>query len=384
MQSESENAARVPGFYVWEIQGKPVCIQLSLDVIDRLQQDVIRGFGAVPRRGAEVGGILLGSRTHAGPEVRIEDYELIPIEYKRGPSYLLSPEDVQAFAATFDQLAKASGSLIPVGYFRSHTRDAVGLGDEDLELLKKYFPEPEAIVLLIRPYGTKPSIAGFYFREDGEFQKGPPLLEFPLRRKDLAPNDSTPPRPAAQRAIRRPPPPPPPPPVHPGAQRSIPVEQRPHSSALTSLGLSEPQAGQDLPAAFPDLAPVSSSRRRSVWVPLSLVFLLLGLLLGFQAAITVRPEAPGAGAYHLSLSVTPSASDLQVKWDRNAPAIKAARRGVLVIEDGDLSKQVDLDPGQLQNGNVVVYRRYSNHVRFRLELSMTDTDTVIETAEWKQ
>jgi hypothetical protein len=86
VRSDSGSVVPIPGFYVWEVPGKPISIQLSLDVVDRLQQDVMRGFGALPRRGAEVGGILLGSSSGAGQVVRVEDYIQVPIQYKRGPS----------------------------------------------------------------------------------------------------------------------------------------------------------------------------------------------------------------------------------------------------------------------------------------------------------
>jgi hypothetical protein len=49
-----------PGYYVWEVPGKPVAVHLHLDVLDRIASEVMRGFGAVPKRGAEVGGLLIG------------------------------------------------------------------------------------------------------------------------------------------------------------------------------------------------------------------------------------------------------------------------------------------------------------------------------------
>ena len=73
------SAQAVPGYYAWELPGKPVVIHISLDVIDRISIDVMRGFGAVPKRGAEVGGVLLGTieTMEDGGQtlVRIEDYE---------------------------------------------------------------------------------------------------------------------------------------------------------------------------------------------------------------------------------------------------------------------------------------------------------------------
>src|SRR5712691_6344850 len=76
----------VPGYYVWQISGKPVEVHLHLDVLDRLASEIMRGFGAVPKRAAEVGGLLLGTIQPGSPSiVRIEDYEPVPCHYRRGP-----------------------------------------------------------------------------------------------------------------------------------------------------------------------------------------------------------------------------------------------------------------------------------------------------------
>src|SRR5580698_10036098 len=53
-------------YYVWEVPDKKISIQLHFDVIDRMSPEILRGFGALKRRGAEVGGILLG-RSEDGP-----------------------------------------------------------------------------------------------------------------------------------------------------------------------------------------------------------------------------------------------------------------------------------------------------------------------------
>jgi hypothetical protein len=68
----------VPGYYVWQIPGKPVAVHLHLDVVDRILADVMRGFSAVPKRGAEVGGVLLG-RIENGDRsiVYVEDFQSV-------------------------------------------------------------------------------------------------------------------------------------------------------------------------------------------------------------------------------------------------------------------------------------------------------------------
>jgi hypothetical protein len=318
----------IPGFYVWEVPGKPISIQLSLDVVDRLQQDVMRGFGALPRRGAEVGGILLGSSSIAGPAsagrvVRVEDYALVPIQYKRGPSYRLSDDELQAFQAAVRQ------SRSRVGYFRSHTRDGVGLSDEDLDLLSNCFPEPETIALLIRPFATKPSVAGFYFKEQGAFQNGAPSLEFPFRRGALAPGDT-----------------------------STPVRT-------------------ETPPAAPIEA--AAARKRPRWPVLPIILLLIGVLLGYQAALSVRSPR---SAYQLALTVGQSGSDLQLKWDRQSPAIRNAQKGTLTIEDGAYSGSSPLSAAELQSGSVTSYRPLTKHVHFRLDVFPNPRNTISETIDW--
>ena len=375
-----------PGFYVWEVPGKWISIELSLDLIDRLQQDVIRGFGSLPRRGAEVGGILLGTVTAAGRVVRVEDYLEVPIEYRRGPSYLLSEPDAKAFEAELAQLRnKAAGPARPIGYFRSHTRDGVGLAQEDLDLVAKYFADPETVILLIRPFGTKPSTAGFYFKEDGQFQSGPPLLEFPFRRRDLAPDEpATPPerpgrgvsvpsriRRAAQAPQRSEPPP---------AQNTV------RDPAPTAHPVGVIEAAPDAePVALENPASMPRPRGSRIWIPVSVMCLLVGLLAGFQAAMRVGPQVlGGVDPYNLSLTITPSGNDLEVKWNRQSPVVRKALKGVLTIEDGNYKKPVELDADRLQGGSELLYRHYSNDVRFRLEVFLKDSTSVAEAVEWKK
>src|ERR1700704_4045749 len=102
MGSKSTNSATVSGLplYVWDVPAKPITIQLHFDVIDRMSPDILRGFGALKRRGAEVGGILLG-RLEDGPRptVIVEDFEPVVSEYLTRPPYNLSTNDLLKFEA---------------------------------------------------------------------------------------------------------------------------------------------------------------------------------------------------------------------------------------------------------------------------------------------
>src|ERR1041385_6374115 len=98
-QTRSARASGLP-FYLWEVPEKPISIQLYFELIDRMHPDIMRGLRALKRRGAEVGGILLG-RSEPGPQrtVTIEDFESVPTEYLTGPSYHLSENDQVTFEA---------------------------------------------------------------------------------------------------------------------------------------------------------------------------------------------------------------------------------------------------------------------------------------------
>src|SRR5688572_14182660 len=102
--TQSAMRSGLPPFFVWEVPGKPISIQLRFDVIDRLTPEMMRGLGALKRRGAEVGGLLLG-RPEPGiqQKVTIEDFEPIPTEYLTGPSYNLSQNDLAVLEAAIER-----------------------------------------------------------------------------------------------------------------------------------------------------------------------------------------------------------------------------------------------------------------------------------------
>lgn len=166
--------------------GAPLSVWFAFDVVDRLNADAMRGLAAVPRRGAEVGGVLLGRvEPGAAPQVRVEDYTPVDLSYSRGPSFLLSPEEVLAFGSLVEAGRVAEGGPRPVGFYRTDTRDAMHLGEEDLALLDLHFPEPESVCLLIRPYASKTAQAAWLWRTEGAFPSTVPQRLIPFRRKEL-------------------------------------------------------------------------------------------------------------------------------------------------------------------------------------------------------
>lgn len=352
----------LPGVYVWEPSGKTPAVHLDLAVVDNLLPEVMRGFAAVPKRGAEVGGILIGAIE--GGVIHIQHFELVPCVYARGPSYLLATEDRAAFEqACLRWSTENSGTPAKqlVGYFRSHTREGLALCAEDLELLDRYFADAHQVALLIRPFSAKPAQAAFFIREDGAFPRESPRT-FLFSRMNLGTQTALAPIPSRD---------------HEGA-----VDAGPTTSLMVlpreTLSVEMPP-----PSAGSVEKPARQGRFKWIWIPLAIVLLAAGSIGGYQASqtmaswTTTRP----AGRFSLALHVVPIGDNLAVRWDPEAPAIRNAQSGLLEIEDAGYSKPVDLDSAHLQSGSVL-YRNTSAAVRFRLIVYESARVSITETVDW--
>lgn len=131
--------------------------------------------------------------------------------------------------------------------------------------------------------------------------------------------------------------------------------------------------------------PAQSRFRKSwYWLPLSFIFLLLGVLLGFQSAMTIYPTSrngAAADAYSLMLAASRSGESVIVRWDRQNGAVRASKRGALEIIDGKYSKRVELDAAALQSGSVI-YRFSNNRLTFKLEVFPQESVSLSESIEW--
>ena len=167
--------------YNWLVPQKPVSVHIPFAVIDRLEHESVESFRSLSSRGSEIGGLLFGSVTPGEiAQVSIEDFELIPCDYSRGPLYRLADADMSRFDKVILQHGSA-GSLAAIGMFRSHTRKGLSLDAEDLAFFDSRFREAHNIALLIRPFATKASSAGIFIRENGVVHGEASPLEFPFR-----------------------------------------------------------------------------------------------------------------------------------------------------------------------------------------------------------
>ncbi len=383
--------------FLYEPPGKSVSISIEFDVIDRMNFDIMKGYGAVPKRGAEVGGILLGTAEQGDRlVVRIEDFVTVHCEHLRGPSFILSDNDMVRFTQALEQWAPAPDKRIhAVGYFRSNTRNELQLGPEDRSLIEGRFPAT-ALCLLVRPYATRIGEAAYCWAEGGQIADRPNGELFPFRRKELGGG----PRPKRGAPGT-------------GTQAESQYDtgfagqddNGEHHGGLAGSAFAGAivdavtptfggSAGQepDEPAAAEqeDIAGAQDKKPAKgnpswVWIPLSFVFLLLGVVLGFQISMSFnKPPAPlkQADPYALGVSVARSGDSLLVKWSLDSPAVQKAQRAVLTIFDGDSRKTVDLGLDDLARGGVL-YRNHNQQARFRLEVFHSDSRSVTESAEIK-
>lgn len=383
MNGASEAAAPVSDYYIWRVPGKPVAVHLRFDVIDRLQLEVMRGFGAVPRRGAEIGGVLLGHSLEGEPAtVYIDDFEVVQCEYRNGPTFQLSETDLIQFDQVLERWKpEASPALYPVGFYRSTTRDELALTGDDLALFNSRYSASSSVILQIKPFATRVSVGGFFFREGDSIHSESTYLEFPFRRKDLGGGSSTRPR----RQDRGEPPAPlfEDPAMEPTPDAPLPASRLElPAEPIDAVFSAERSEREPASGATPAPAAQKTSQKTNVWIPLSFIFLLLGVLLGFQMAISTRTPATAglSNPYALGLQLTRNGDNVHIRWDHGSPAIRAARRGVLSISDGAINKTVDLNSATLQNGSVI-YRHVSDALSFRLEVYPAENTSVTESLQ---
>lgn len=412
------------GHYVWEPAGAGYAVHLYSEIIDRLNYEVMRGFGALPKRGAEVGGVLMGSAERGAKLiVRVQDFQSIPCEHLLGPSYILSEKDLQELDRVLERSAKAgAGELRVVGLFRSVTRETIQLTEQDVALLDARFADDGAICLLIKPYNTRPNEAALLIRENGAFPSEPQTRPFVFRRKEMGVGPAPPRergRPVAQPAE-------PLPEEMAAATDADPANRTPAAEAETpreseaefptaaedeiaelmsrgrrrqrqpltlsagaapegemgtendfrrAVGKQSEAGGAVREAGFPkgrEMGVVRQpmKRNRWVWVPLSFIFLVLGVVLGFEIGLgfyRAQNLALTGDPYKIDLSVSRFGESYHLKWNPEAVAVRAAKRGELAVEEGATTKPMNLTTDDLARGGLI-YRGTDQAERFRLTL----------------
>ena len=318
------------GWLVWESPGKPVSVRLSPDVAGRLAMAVREGFKALPRRGLETGGLLIGTRREGGYPVIVEvdDFEPVESEHAAGPAYLLSPADRSLLEARIAARQAARGNSSIVGFYRGHTRRDFAIAEEDAFLFSTYFREPSDVFLLIKPGEGGSPIGGFVIREEGKVLSDTPYVQFRLEGMISIP-----------------------------ASRETPVRATEESQAPV-------RAVRTIPPPAP--REKTWKARRTIW-PVAAGVMALAAALFFGIRMRHPDSIPAKPGLPLALNVTSVGNSLRLSWDHQLP--RDSGHAILWIKDGQEEKELrlELDAKQLSAGSVVYWPRHSD-VDFRFEL----------------
>jgi outer membrane biosynthesis protein TonB len=331
--------------YVWSGENG-LEVHMSLDVVNRLGAAALEGLKSLPRRGLEVGGLLLGrSEANSGTAaICINDFFPVCSEHCRGPFYQLSEADTNQVDA-----AVAAHPDI-TGIFRTHTRSEVLIVDEeDAKHFQRYFSSALGIFLLVHPATGR---AAYFLPAEGKLQCA---HEFGFRVSeigDLVESRSTPLQP------------------HSAAIVSDPVN--PRRAALPAARAVNPQVGF---SSKPESA-------RGLWALGAAGLLAAGILLlaawlyysrsGRNRDLAMAPRAAAIASapvaeLPVNLSVARNGEGLRLTWEQKSRPIQLATMGILTIFDGAHNIRLNLDALELKSG-AVFYLPETQNISFRLEI----------------
>jgi proteasome lid subunit RPN8/RPN11 len=375
MDSDRESALAT-----WTAPQCPFTVEYSARALDDIRLAVVDAFFSLPRGGAEIGGLLLGS--FAEGRLRITGYAPIECEHAQGPSFTLSDRDHERLARQLAEARSGPAGLQPVGWYHSHTRSEIFLSEADQGIHRRYFPERWHAALVLRPRTLQPTRAGFFFPEpDGSIRGEASYAEFALTPLPLqkVPAGDAPPAAAPQPDFRRCRSGPTGPVItvtaaasEPAAAPAMVPPARP-GAAQEREPEPEPLPQPALPQ-FLEAAPAAS--HRGLWALLSAVVVLASGAAAFQtrelwlprAAALIGPKpAPAPAA--LGVSALDHAGQLQIRWRRES--VPQGVEGQLEIVDGPDPRVIPLDAAHLQAG-VFTYERESEKVDVTLVVRQPD------------
>lgn len=361
-------------YVVWPVEAMGISVLMSLELVDRLSREVLEGYKAIPKRGLEIGGVLLGrvDREAGAPAALvIEAAEQIPSEHRNGPSYLLSESDLQKLAARMTAGRKAPlNGLEPIGFFRSHTRDgAFSLDIQDVEIMERWFHAPANAFLLIQPADRQRSRATIFLHGHNGMRKDAADVEFafhrgaleaagyPVRRIAAAAEN----KPAAEEAHQAL--------VHHQAVQTEIISQ-PSRTNDTNLGIQ----GSRISRLKNSIQMLKARGAKRNWVALAAALTVLTAALALWALLRQHRSEEARLAGRLSLSVARENGALRLRWNRTAPSVLKAKAATLWIMDGAEQRRLELDIQQLRTGSIT-YWPGSVDVNFRMELHEPDRST---------
>ena len=324
--------------FQWTAPDGACSIALDSSVGDDLRRRTMEAYTSLPKRGAEIGGLLFGKRRKDGAiTFEVDGCEEIPCEYRFGPSYRLSEHDYRRLSERLVQLPQ-EGSDTVIGLYRSYTGGEVALDQADKGLLRYLFPNTRFVLLLIQPVSAEKCFAQLQCGSDGELSGQGPYDQFLFE-------------PSKLRAESK-------------AQAEAPAE--PFLCEETAEAPKPTIAVMPLPASRrarvqeDDAPPAPRDSRR--WTLLWLCALAAIAGAAGHEIWTLEHQLRWAP---LGLNATASERDVLLTWDAAAPAIQQASQGMMTVNDGGAQNQIPLTAAQLRSGKFN-YAPSHDEVLFRL------------------
>ncbi len=331
---------------------------------------------------AEIGGLLWG--------------KLLEMEQSTS-ALVLVPELVQSETLLFNTTENDSRQLVAaldrppqsglqlLGYFRSHLREGLCLGQQDEAFIRQYLSDPNSVFLVIRPFEIGICMAGFFFWDHGRLQTDVSDLEVPFvspengaransdessNHGSLASGSTVWTESAVEREPNR---------KTPAAESPYP----PHAVVPASHTLKSSPKPEEHRQAQPLPPPRRDARRPPLHSILVSFILLLcaGLAIYFallKLGLHLAPQQAAAARTEVGLQVKVAPSgQMDLSWDQNSPDLKKAKGATLTIVDGTLHRELSIDNNQLRFGQLAYFPN-GNDVQFYLEIHLDSSRSIAE------
>jgi len=369
----------------------PLAVPSAL--VAAIWDQVNEGLRAVPRGGAEVGGLLLGRQSQTGI-ILAEEVVPIRIEYRFGPSFRLSDLDRNGIQSLMASVQKDPSKAV-VAFYRSRTRNDSHSQESDSDLLSVLeqahtsFSSNFHYYIAFTPLSKLSMTASVSLRKEDGWDDWQHMT---LRSNPMSPSEpiefETPPKaaPAPAPVLEQSParPPAAPPPVPYSEPRAL-TQAEPHAPPqppTRAFAYPDPRSlsHSDWMPGSSALEPASPGRRVGApWYIAGAVLLAalgLGAYLRFaspqQPRVTISevPVAPpAAAAVHTGFSATREGPLWRLTWDRAAVAALNPTGAVLAIRDGGKEQQVGLTLDDLSSGTIL-YTPQTGDLLFSLNIVM--------------
>lgn len=359
----------IGAFFRWEIPGEAVGVHLSLNVIELLERDAARAGEKM------AAGVLLG-RTHHGRELTltVEHYESATTEHGASESPFSDP---YALKAMLDRWRPGRSRMSVLGFYRSCAEETT-LNTTDLAAVQATLDiaktgasvdgvtsikdagrggsetagaathaaiqDPERIFLLIEPRAGRLSTASLFLARKGVVVCQSPRM--PFNRAELAKTG-------------------------PAAESQTSDYQAPAYTARETAAPNEKK---------PVAAPKGKLHwlRRWQWAVMGLCFLPLALsvyvsLRGNQIVPHIPTVLNSSSDSPLGLKLDRSGAAWKLSWDAEAPGVREAVKGRLLITDGVMHRDLELTPSDL-HGGTIIYAPVTDDVVLQLQVDAPGSD----------